>query len=153
MGQGLRSWVSHDPRPIFFFFYLLVTVSNDFHCIPNYLCCCLRLKISTNAIFLHTSAILKLTAPIRADLISALANPVSMAMGKLAKVSRTILLYAKEVLELLGYIFKCNRTMDISKTRSQLYKDTISVMSQIVFQSPIRELNQRRFWATHVNRK
>ena len=58
----------------------------------------------TNAVFLHPSAISMLTAPIRADLISALANLVSPAMGKLAKVSRKILLRAKEVLDLLGYI-------------------------------------------------
>ena len=45
-----------------------------------------------------------LTVPIPADLISALARLVSPAMGKLAKVSRKIFLYAKEVLELLGYI-------------------------------------------------
>ena len=67
-------------------------------------CCCFRLKILTNAIFLHPSAISMLTVPIPADLISALANLVSPAMGKLAKVSRKIFLYAKEVLELLGYI-------------------------------------------------
>jgi len=71
---------------------------------PNDQCCCFRLKILTNAIFLHLSAISMLTVPIRADLISALANLVSPAMGKLAKVSRKILLHAKEVLELLGYI-------------------------------------------------